>query len=138
VADAFQHVAAPSDWFFTEIDFAGPGLRHLLSLLLPPWSDVPWSNADAECRAQAELLRDAFGNPFRTAPQAPIFGPHRSRRVTELARAIYAERSFHRLPELADLLERFGCRDRSILLHCRRPGLHARGCWVVDLLLGKK
>lgn len=27
--------------------------------------------------------------------------------------------------------------DGYILAHCRKPGEHVRGCWVVDLLLGK-
>ena len=41
------------------------------------------------------------------------------------------------MPELADALEEAGCTDVEILSHCREPGEHVRGCWVVDLLLGK-
>ena len=26
----------------------------------------------------------------------------------------------------------------AILNHCRQPGEHVRGCWVVDLVLGKE
>jgi hypothetical protein len=58
--------------------------------------------------------------------------------VTFLARMIYEERSFDQMPELADALEAAGCTDEDILAHCRGPGEHARGCWVVDLLLGKE
>ena len=36
------------------------------------------------------------------------------------------------------LLEDAGCTNQDILAHCRKPGEHVRGCWVVDLLLGKE
>jgi hypothetical protein len=55
-----------------------------------------------------------------------------------LAQAIYDEGAFDRLPVLADALEETGCTNADILGHCRGPGPHVRGCWVVDLLLGKK
>ena len=35
------------------------------------------------------------------------------------------------------LLEDAGCTDSQILDHLRSPGPHVRGCWVVDLVLGK-
>ncbi len=57
--------------------------------------------------------------------------------VRQLAQAIYADRAFADLPVLADALEEAGCADDVILAHCRGPGPHARGCWVVDLVLGK-
>jgi hypothetical protein len=43
-----------------------------------------------------------------------------------------------RLAVLADALEDAGCTDAEILSHCRSPGPHVRGCWVVDEILGKK
>jgi hypothetical protein len=58
--------------------------------------------------------------------------------VLKLSRAIYDDRAFDRLPVLADALEDAGCTDRTILAHCRSGGEHVRGCWVVDLLLGKQ
>jgi hypothetical protein len=57
--------------------------------------------------------------------------------VLKLARAIYDDRAFDRLPVLADALEDAGCVERAILDHCRSGGEHVLGCWVVDLLLGK-
>jgi hypothetical protein len=42
-----------------------------------------------------------------------------------------------RLPIFADALEDAGCDNADILNHCRQPGEHVRGCWVVDLVLGK-
>jgi PPM family protein phosphatase len=57
--------------------------------------------------------------------------------VANLVRAIEEEKAFHLMPVLADALEDAGCTDAAILGHCRGPGPHAHGCWVVDLLLGK-
>jgi hypothetical protein len=85
---------------------------------------------DAHC----QLLRDIFGNPFRTLAN------EQSRRTSELvtlAATIYDQRTFDRMPELADALEKAGCSDAAILDHCRSAQEHVRGCWVVDLILGK-
>jgi hypothetical protein len=57
--------------------------------------------------------------------------------VVQLARGIDAERACDRLPILADALQDAGCTDEDILNHCRCGGPHTRGCWVVDLILGK-
>jgi hypothetical protein len=57
--------------------------------------------------------------------------------VVSLAAGIYTDRAFDRLPILADALEDAGCDRAEVLDHCRGTGPHARGCWVVDLLLGK-
>lgn len=57
--------------------------------------------------------------------------------VPKLARAIYGERAFDRLPLLADALEDAGCADVDLLGHLRGAGPHVRGCWAVDLVLGK-
>ena len=86
---------------------------------------------------QARLLRDLFGPlPFRNVEIAPSWLTWSGGTVPKLARAIYDERAFERLPVLADALEEAGCANAEILGHCREPGPHARGCWVVDLLLG--
>lgn len=42
------------------------------------------------------------------------------------------------LAVLADALEDAGCDNEDVLNHCRQPGIHVRGCWVLDLLLGKE
>ncbi len=41
------------------------------------------------------------------------------------------------MPILGDALEAAGCTPVEALRHCREPGEHVRGCWVVDALLGK-
>ncbi len=61
-----------------------------------------------------------------------------SSNVKEIARTIYDERSFERMPILANALEDAGCDNEEILRHCRGEGPHVRGCWVLDLLLGKE
>jgi hypothetical protein len=58
--------------------------------------------------------------------------------VPKLAASIYEQRAFDRLPVLADALEEAGCTDADILGHLRGPGPHVRGCWAVDLILGKR
>lgn len=89
----------------------------------------------AEERAQVDLLRCIFGNPFRPVAADPRW---LTSKAIDLARAIYDDRAFDRLSDLADALRDAGCDDESILAHCRSERGHARGCWVVDLLLGKE
>jgi hypothetical protein len=90
-----------------------------------------------DSRREVDLVRDVFGNPFRPAPVvAPGWLCWNDGTVQKLARCIYEERAFDRLPILADALQEAGCDDESVLLHCRGPGPHVRGCWVIDLLLG--
>lgn len=103
------------------------------------WEDrirAGWS-ADSltERREQTRLLRCIFGNPFRPVMADSTW---RTTNVVALAQAIYEERAFDRLPVLADALEDAGCTNEAVLGHCHGSGPHARGCWVVDLLLGKE
>jgi hypothetical protein len=87
----------------------------------------------------AALLRDIFGNPFRPRPSVkPAWLTWKGGIICKLAQAIYDERAFDRMPILADALEDAGCDNADILAHCRSEGPHVRGCWVVDLLLGKE
>ena len=80
------------------------------------------------------MIRDIAGNPFRPVTFAPEW---RTSTVLGIAETIYADRTFGNLPVLADALEDAGCEHADILSHCRGPGPHVRGCWVVDLVLGK-
>lgn len=85
-------------------------------------------------RACLPLLRCIVGNPFRPVAFDPAW---RSETAVALASAVYAERAFDRLPILGDALEEAGYDHPDVLGHCRGPGPHARGCWVVDGVLGK-
>jgi hypothetical protein len=92
----------------------------------------------AEWAVQAGLLRDLFGDPFRLPPAVEhgwlVAG---GGAVSRLARTIYDDRRFEDMPLLADELEDAGCRDEEVLGHLREPGPHARGCWLLDVLLGR-
>lgn len=87
----------------------------------------------------ANLLRDVFGPMTRVSFNLSWLSPT----VMALANAIYDGRRFEDMPVLADALEEANCTDAVILEHCRHttPYLdvprHARGCWVLDLLLGR-
>jgi hypothetical protein len=105
--------------------------------------------ADRLRRLYADLLRDVIGNPFKkiVTKAARRGRPYRTRvffnaawrtpAVVGLADAIYDEQSFGLLPILADALEDAGCDQPDLVEHCRSGGIHARGCWMVDLLLGR-
>lgn len=88
-----------------------------------------------EQQAQVALIRDIYGNPFRPVAADPSW---RTSTVDSLARQMYESRDFSPMPILADALQDAGCENPDVLDHCRGPGPHARGCWVVDLLLGKE
>jgi hypothetical protein len=57
--------------------------------------------------------------------------------VVSVAQNFYESRGFETMPVLADALEDAGCHAEDVLAHCRQPAVHARGCWVVDLVLGQ-
>jgi hypothetical protein len=98
---------------------------------------LKWGGSAPEYAAQVRLLHDLFGNPFRPVAADPAWLKWNDGAVRDLTRAIYAERASDRLPMLADALEDAGCTDADLLGHCRGPGPHVRGCWALDLLLGK-
>jgi hypothetical protein len=97
---------------------------------------VAWGNRKPPVPAQADLFREVFGNPFRPVTFAPAW---RSTDVTLLAQGVYAEKAFDRLPILADALQEAGCDSEAILNHLRDANApHVRGCWALDLALGKE
>jgi hypothetical protein len=89
----------------------------------------------AESAVHCDIIRDIFGNPFRSVPFAPEW---RTPTVLAMARQMYESRDFSPMPILADALQDAGCGSDDILIHCRRPGPHVRGCWVVDAVLSKE
>ena len=90
--------------------------------------------AFVERAQQVKLVHCLYGNPFRAVTVDPAW---LTSTVITLARGIYDDRAFDRLPILADALQDAGCDNADVLNHCRDAGPHARGCWVVDLVLGK-
>ena len=101
-------------------------------------SDNPrWAVEAAGDAVQVALIREVFGNPFRQVVLDPAWLRWNDGTVPRIAQGIYDEGRFADLPVLHDALLDAGCDDEGILAHCRTPQGHVRGCWVIDLLLGK-
>jgi hypothetical protein len=100
------------------------------------WEPVGRSSSEAlaEYAVQADLVREVFGNPSRPVAFGPTW---LTPEVDALARRIDSEQRFELMPALGDALEVADCTETTVLEHCRRPGGHVRGCWVVDALLGR-
>jgi hypothetical protein len=97
---------------------------------------VDWSSGkQEESLLQAQMIRDIFGNPFASIILDPLVV---SSAVVGLAQVIYDQRAVDQMPALAELLTKSGCVDFEVVQHCRAPGPHARGCWVLDLILRKE
>jgi hypothetical protein len=151
-ADAVEHAAETADDYFIAEGVAYKAQHAVGHSVTPGGSGVdpmasPATKAaaqveESEEQAQMALLRDIFMSPFRpvaldSAWQTPT--------ILALAHAAYENRLLPagtlepaRLAVLADALEEAGCDDADILNHCRQSGEHVRGCWVLDLLLGKE
>lgn len=95
------------------------------------WRAARQTHVESVRREFCDQFRDVAGNPFRSVILLPDW---RTSTVLALARAI--ERAYDRLPILADALQDAGCEEDQLLAHCRGPGPHVKGCWVIDLLLG--
>ena len=98
---------------------------------MPEWHEV---GDDDPPDPRPDLIRDVFGYPF--APVAFKAG-WRTDIVTGLTEGIATDGTFDRLPILADSLEEAGCDNAQLLDHCRGGGPHVRGCWAVELILGR-
>ncbi|QEL16162.1 hypothetical protein [Limnoglobus roseus] len=118
LAEAAALTASIYEWSIT---FDRPGSQA---------ADYPfWPISPTHC----ELIRDIFGNPFRPIAVDPSWLSSAA-----IAHGIYDDKAFDRLAILADALQDAGCENADILSHCRSDGPHVRGCWVVDLVLGKE
>jgi hypothetical protein len=111
-------------------EFASSSLAHHAMLACAGLAD-----GAAELARQMLVFRDIFGNPFRPVTLDPSW---LTSTVTALARGMYDSRDFSAMPILADALQDAGCANADVLDHCRGDGPHVRGCWVVDLVLGKR
>ncbi len=142
--------AIPHDprWWPTDKD-AADSARFATTAILSP-----------ESKARlAVILRDIIGNPFKgrvtTAPISDTWAREGWRfdpswvtpDALQMAQAAYEGRDWTALPVIADALEEAGagtiacscseCAASHPLTHLRSPGPHVRGCWALDLVLGK-
>ena len=91
----------------------------------------------AECRGQCELIREIFGNPFRPVQVDPAWLSIDGGAGAAILQAVDGARRFEDLPYLGDALLDAGCGDENLLRHLRVSSGHVRGCWAVDLLMGR-
>lgn len=115
----FAHAASPLGWQAAEYAMRGAGFT---------------ADERAEKATQSDLLRDIFGNPFRPVSVDPSW---LTSTVIAFAQQLYESRDFTAMPILADALQDADCTEPAVLEHCRCDGPHVRGCWLIDLLLGK-
>jgi hypothetical protein len=100
-----------------------------------PEFSLPGSTEAALQPAPAMVYREMVPNPFLPLAWKPEWF---TSTVRDLAEYLYASREFTAMPILADALQDAGCEDEQILNHCRASRPHARGCWVLDAILGKE
>jgi hypothetical protein len=137
-AAGVARVAVESPWAWTAKGMA-PAAAGIAAeaLELSAESSARAAVAAKVSAAQVDLVREVFGNPWRCPALAPGTSPHGCAAALAIARRAYEEGDFRALPIVADALEDASCADAGLLDHLRGPGPHVRGCWAVDLLLGK-
>ncbi|WP_246523411.1 hypothetical protein [Gemmata palustris] len=101
----------------------------------PEPTPTEWLKHQLHEARQCDLFREIFGNLFHSITFSPSW---RTSTAVALALQMYESRDFGAMPILADALQHAGCDSADVLDHCRGPGPHVRGCWVVDLVLGKE
>src|SRR5262249_18128215 len=122
------------------------GLRFPVDVALDVARMAVALNPLAEARTQSTFVRDIFGNPLRPLqPLAPSLMTWNDGLIPRLASASYESRSLpsghldrHRLAVLADALLDAGCQDAELVEHLRSEGMHWRGCWALDAVMGRE
>jgi hypothetical protein len=130
--DALWAVTLVVEQDFSRLKWLGGWVNRVLSRVKESGMSTP------PALDELQMLRCIFGNPFGSPAIHSTWLAWNGGTVPKIAKGIYNERAFDRLPILADALEESGCDSENILSHCRESGFHARGCWALDLLLGKK
>ncbi len=124
---ACSGLTPPSEADVSLVRFAMAALARI-GIWTKPNLDLKRFNSEY-CR----ILRDLV--PFRPVS---FDAEWRTSTATAIAQQMYESRDFGAMPILADALQDAGCDNDDILNHCRGDGPHVRGCWVVDLVLGKE
>jgi len=156
-AETGKPTGEATDRYTTCVFFNRSASDGFLSTVRAPAGWQKKKGGPAKIRA-VELLREIFGNPFvptKKRKGEPRRGwmfdkSWRTDTALTLAKQMYEAREFSAMPILADALQEAGCDNEDILSHCRGPSApakrsrkknvppaHVRGCWVLDLVLGK-
>ncbi len=131
-AEWFLSAAGPAEGEFARRANPTNDERGLLEERLTSRTYDPHSELS---RQRVAIGFDVFGHRFL---KADFDSSWRTEAAVALARGMYESRDFAAMAVLADALDDAGCADADILAHCRGAGPHVRGCWVVDLVLGKE
>jgi hypothetical protein len=126
--DALGYVAA------TEAGVLKPSATHQQAQAI--WQHSAFiAGKEAAERTFLGCMHDIFGpNPYKPTMFQRAW---RTDVVKAMAQSAYELRDFSALPVLADALEESGCDSTDILEHLRSIGPHVRGCWCLDVVLGK-
>ncbi|MBX9583339.1 MAG: hypothetical protein K2X87_23805 [Gemmataceae bacterium] len=129
-----SHAANELTLFAVQVAATENAVAHALWHVMDGLVTVGRMPADTVRRRTYGLYRDIVG-----PGPAVAFDPEwRTSTAVALARGMYDGRDFAAMPILADALQDAGCEDEQVLGHCRDPqAAHVRGCWAVDLVLGK-
>jgi hypothetical protein len=121
------------DVYNMAVDASSPNLELNGYIAATAANDAPDKNLGPYC----EFLRCIYGNPFHRLEADRLAWRWQRGAVRDLALTVDQSGDFTILPILADALEEAGCEDPEVLSHCRGGGPHVRGCWVIDVILGK-
>jgi hypothetical protein len=141
----YQGAVAVSNWQLARLVnvlallFKEPGSAARTLVFPHPMSDPGQPRAPllspVELKNCCRLMREFFNPQWGPLPSQAAW---RTDTVVALARQMYDSRDFRAMPILADALQDAGCDNDEVLNHCRAGAVHFRGCWVVDLVLGKE
>jgi hypothetical protein len=130
VSGALPPIALPQQVWYPWDSWSGTKTATAKQDLEAAAAEAAWQ---AEGQIQCELLRDICGDHTHLPKLQAAW---RTAEVTNLARKIYDEFQFESMLHLASALQKAGCDDSHILNHCASEH-HTRGCWLIDLILGR-
>jgi len=136
-------VEAGATWLAADLKVDERDARHAAAMSLAPLAEthsgaalvIQLTSSGVERHEQVMLINCIFGHRYYTREVVPSW---LTSNVLALAGQMYESRDFSIMPILADALQDAGCAEPEVLNHCRQFGGHVKGCWVVDLLLGKQ
>jgi hypothetical protein len=103
-----------------------------------PWNPIILRSECQGCRGTGDETSDGQGRCGSCKGKGKAVSRWLTPTVLNIAQAAYDSSDFGNLPILADALEDVGCDEEELLKHLRGGTRHVRGCWVLDLLLGKQ